>query len=146
MRPIANDHPAPFLANPHKAAHNTSYPRSPGRARGGGRTGPVDWRLRAGGHFLDAVAATGPLLLGVGVAVTLASTLVLLFGARWLLGADWVTATGVLVGGQTQPALLAFAGERTGSEAPNDAYVAVMPAAMLAKIALAKWLLLAATR
>jgi putative transport protein len=130
-----------------------------------GRTGPVDWHipatanaafrqlglvlffaaagLRAGAHFLDAVTAHGPRLLAVGAAVTLASTVVLLVGARRLLRTDWVTATGVLAGGQTQPALLAFAGERAGSEAPNDAYVAVMPAAMLAKIGLAQVLLLA---
>ncbi len=130
-----------------------------------GRSGPIDWHipstanaafrqlglvlffaaagLGAGSHFVAAAAAQGLVLLAIGAAVTLASAVVLLFGARHLLGADWVTASGVLAGGQTQPALLAYAGERAGSEAPNDAYVAVMPAAMIAKILVAQLLLTA---
>lgn len=128
-----------------------------------GRSGPIIWTLppaanlalrqlglvlffaavglNAGGHFGGALTTQGPALIGAGAVITLLSTLLLLGGAMKLLKADWVTATGLLAGGQTQPALLAFAGDRSHSEAPNVAYVAIMPTAMLAKILLAQGLL-----
>ena len=102
--------------------------------------------LRAGAHFQGAVATYGPVLLAAATLVAATSALVLLLGARLVLRTDWVTATGVLAGGQTQPALLAFAGERSHSEAPNDAYVAIVPAAMIAKIAAAQVLILLLAR
>lgn len=132
------------------------------------RTGPIVWSLplaanlafrqlglvlffaavglRAGRHFGTALAAHGPMLIFVGACVTLASSCVLLFGAMRLLKVDWVTATGILAGGQTQPALLTFVGDRSQSEAPNAAYVAIMPTAMIAKILLAQILLWLLTR
>ncbi|HEY9614317.1 aspartate:alanine exchanger family transporter, partial [Allocoleopsis sp.] len=93
-----------------------------------GRTGPIVWDLpaeisatfrefglvlffsavgiKSGGHFVDAVANNGVLLLLIGAIITLVATLVLLGGAIVLLNLDWVTATGTLAGGQTQPAIL----------------------------------------
>lgn len=128
-----------------------------------GRTGPFIWSLplaanlalrqlglvmffaavglRSGGHFAQAFATQGPLLLMVGAVVTVGSAIVLLWGSMWLLKQDFVSATGHLAGGQTQPALLTFAGERAQSEAPNAAYVAIMPTAMIAKILVAQLLL-----
>ncbi|MER3461722.1 MAG: hypothetical protein C4342_01450, partial [Armatimonadota bacterium] len=49
---------------------------------------------------------------------------------------------GVLAGLQTQPAVLAFALEKTGSEQPNLGYATVYPLAMLLKILLVQLLLL----
>lgn len=98
--------------------------------------------LRAGGHFPSAFASYGYVLLISAVLVAATSTAVLLIGARRVLHADWATTTGVLAGGQTQPALLAFAGDRMHTEAPNDSYVAILPAAMIAKIAAAQALLM----
>lgn len=128
-----------------------------------GRTGPFIWSmplavnltlrqlglvlffaavgLRSGGHFAEAFAAQGPMLLAVGAIVTFVSAGILLWGSMWLLRQDFVSATGLLAGGQTQPALLTFAGERAQSEAPNAAYVAIMPTAMIAKILAAQLLL-----
>ncbi len=128
-----------------------------------GRTGPVVWDLpaeisatfrqlgfvlfftavgiKAGGHFVDAVASNGIVLLSVGAMITLVSTLVLLGGAMLVLKLDWVTATGMLAGGQTQPAILTFIGNLAKSEAPNVAYVSIMPTAMIAKILVAQVLL-----
>lgn len=128
-----------------------------------GRTGPIIWTLplttnlgfrqfglvlffaavglRSGSHFITALATQGPALIVAGAAVTLAATAVLLIGSFAVLRFDWVTGVGTLAGGQTQPALLSFVGERARSEAPNAAYVAIMPIAMVAKILAAQLLL-----
>ncbi|HEY9855369.1 MAG TPA: TrkA C-terminal domain-containing protein [Stenomitos sp.] len=125
-----------------------------------GRTGPIIWSLplavnlafrqlglvlffaavglHAGQFFGPALASQGPLLVAVGATITFVSSLVLLIGAMGLLKSDWVTATGLLAGGQTQPALLVFVGERSHSEAPNTAYTSIFPTAMIAKILLAQ--------
>ena len=128
-----------------------------------GRTGPIIWDLpaeinttfrefglvlffsavgiKSGGYFVDAVANNGVLLLMIGGMITLVSTLVLLGGSILVLKLDWVTATGTLAGGQTQPAILSFIGNLAKSEAPNTAYVSIMPTAMIAKILMAQVLL-----
>jgi putative transport protein len=128
-----------------------------------GRTGPLIWSLppaanlafrqlglvlffsavglRAGGNFAQALTSQGPLLIAVGAGLTLVATLLLLGGAMIVLKMDWVSASGALAGGQTQPALLTFAGDRSHSEAPNVVYTAIMPTAMIAKILAAQILL-----
>lgn len=128
-----------------------------------GRTGPLIWTLppaanlayrqlglvlffsavglRAGGNFAQALALQGPLLIAIGAGLTLVATLILIGGAMFVLKMDWVSATGALAGGQTQPALLTFAGDRSHSEAPNVVYTAIMPTAMIAKILAAQILL-----
>lgn len=128
-----------------------------------GRTGPLIWSLppaanlafrqlglvlffsavglRAGGNFAEALAHQGPLLVSIGAGLTLVATLILLGGAMAILRMDWVSAAGALAGGQTQPALLSFAGDRSHSEAPNVVYTAIMPTAMIAKILAAQILL-----
>jgi putative transport protein len=128
-----------------------------------GRTGPFVWDLpaeisttfrelglvlffaavgiKSGGHFIDAVLSHGVLLLLIGAVITLSSTLVLLIGSIRILKLDWVTATGILAGGQTQPAILTFIGNLAKSEAPNTAYVSILPTAMVAKIIMAQILL-----
>jgi len=97
--------------------------------------------IKSGGNFIDAVAQNGVVLLSFGAIITLISTLVLLGGSMVILKLDWVTATGTLAGGQTQPAILSFIGNLAKSEAPNTAYVAIMPTAMIAKILMAQVLL-----
>ncbi|MEW6493324.1 MAG: aspartate:alanine exchanger family transporter [Cyanobacteriota bacterium] len=128
-----------------------------------GRTGPLVWDLpaetsatlrqlgfvlfftavglKSGSHFVDAVMDNGLVLLIVGAMITLVATLILLGGAMLVLHLDWVTATGILAGGQTQPAILTFIGNLAKSEAPNVAYVSIMPTAMIAKIIAAQVLL-----
>lgn len=97
--------------------------------------------LRSGGAFVKALQSQGPLLLLTGAGITLGASLVMLVGAYLILKWDWVTTTGTLAGGQTQPAILAFVNQRIGSEAANIAYVGMMPAAMILKIMMAQILL-----
>ncbi|PIQ26800.1 transporter [bacterium (Candidatus Blackallbacteria) CG17_big_fil_post_rev_8_21_14_2_50_48_46] len=128
-----------------------------------GRTGPIIWNLplevnmtfrqlgmmlffasvglRSGGAFVKALQSQGPLLLLTGALITLGATLIFLVGSYLILRWDWVTTTGTLAGGQTQPAILAFVNQRVSSEAANIAYVGMMPAAMISKILLAQLLL-----
>jgi putative transport protein len=48
---------------------------------------------------------------------------------------------GILAGLQTQPALLSFATEQTGSDVPAMAYAEVYPVAIIAKIIISQVLL-----
>ncbi len=128
-----------------------------------GRTGPLIWDLpleidatfrqlglvlffasvgiKSGAQFADAISGQGLMLISIGALLTFTSALLLLVGAMWILRLDWVTATGTLAGGQTQPAILSFIGKLANSEAPNIAYSAVFPTAMILKILLAQALL-----
>ncbi|MEZ0371557.1 MAG: aspartate:alanine exchanger family transporter [Candidatus Sericytochromatia bacterium] len=128
-----------------------------------GRIGPIVWNLpmevnltfrqlglmlffaavglRSGAPFVQALQTQGLQLLLAGAVITLVSAGTLLLGALTLLRWDWVTATGTLAGGQTQPAILAFAERLAPCEATQIAYVSIMPAAMLLKILLAQLLL-----
>ena len=51
------------------------------------------------------------------------------------------TLIGHVAGLQTQPAVLAFAREQAGEQAPNLGYAAVYPTAMILKIVVAQLLL-----
>ncbi len=128
-----------------------------------GRTGPLIWDLpleidatfrqlglvlffasvgiKSGAQFANAIGGQGLLLISIGALLTSTSALLLLVGSMWILRLDWVTATGTLAGGQTQPAVLSFIGKLANSEAPNIAYSAVFPTAMILKILLAQALL-----
>lgn len=128
-----------------------------------GRSGPIIWHLpqevnltfrqlglmlffaavglRSGAPFVQALQTQGIQLLFAGALITLVSTGILLIGSLFVFRWDWVTATGTLAGGQTQPAILAFAERLAPSEATQIAYVSMMPAAMILKILLAQFLL-----
>jgi len=82
------------------------------------------------------------LFLG-GLVVTLTAALSTLFIGARVLKIPFGLLTGTLAGLQTQPAVLAFARERAGSELPAVGYATVYPLAMLLKIVLAQVLLAA---
>lgn len=129
-----------------------------------GRTGPVLWQIPFSANltlrqlglilFLAGIGtrsgyAFGQTLLGgEGLRLFLAGTLITLSTALLTL---WVghrlkvplpVLGGVLAGLQTQPAVLAFTLEKTGSEQPNLGYATAYPLAMLLKILLVQLLLL----
>lgn len=126
-----------------------------------GRSGPIVWTMsqnanltlrqlgllfflagvgtRAGGSFVHTLRSQGPLLLVAGAVITLTSAAVVLLYAR-RQGHDMTAALGLLAGVHTQPAALAFANERSGSDLPNASYAAVYPTALIAKIVLAQLL------
>ncbi len=125
-----------------------------------GRTGPIVWTMqtnanltlrqlgiilflagvgtRAGGSFVHTFVTQGVLLLFLGAAITLLSTLIIILFSKRILGYDMISTYGILAGIHTQPAALAFANSHTGSESPNVSYTAVYPIALILKIVLAQ--------
>jgi putative transport protein len=128
------------------------------------RTGPLTWSmpysasltLRQFGLLLffagvgtrsgAAFARTAPTLEGVklfaigALATTLSALTILLLGRR-ALGISTARLFGVVAGAHTQPAALAFAIERSGSEEANVGYAQMFPVATIAKILLAQVIL-----
>jgi len=126
-----------------------------------GRTGPLVWSSPYGANltlrqlglvlFSAGVGVKAGSILGgtlspglvvqtalAGLGVTTVTLVVAIFvGHRWLripLG----VMVGALAGIQTQPAVLAYALEKTGKELPNQGYASVFPISMIAKIVLAQ--------
>ena len=125
-----------------------------------GRTGPVSWRLPyaasaslqqvgllvflayagslAGGALLDALRSPESLaVIGLGAVITVLTGAAVVVGARWL-GLGGARVAGLVAGVQTQPAVLAFARERTPDERVMVGYALAMPVAMILKIVLAQ--------
>jgi putative transport protein len=94
----------------------------------------------AGYGFATTVRSNGLQMLAAGAAVTFAVTLVTLIIGFKVLKIPFESLMGLVAGVQTQPAVLAYAADATRSEAPDVAYAAVYPAAMIAKIILAQLL------
>jgi putative transport protein len=129
-----------------------------------GRTGPLVWTppyganltLRQFGLVLFLAGAglqAGSVLasaLGQGVVVrmllagaiiSLASALLTVVIGHRVLRIPLSVVVGMLAGVQTQPAVLAYALEKTGRDAPNVGYASVFPIAMISKILLAQLIL-----
>jgi len=96
---------------------------------------------RAGFAFVGTLRSNGVEMLAAGAAITFGVTLgTMIFGYK-VLGIPYDSLLGMMSGVQTQPACLAYASAMASpSEAPNLAYAAVYPAAMIAKIVLAQLL------
>jgi putative transport protein len=129
-----------------------------------GRTGPIIWSLpysanltlrqvgmtlflagigtRAGYSFFTTITQGNGLFLFIGGAlITIPVAILTLFIGYKLLKIPFSLLIGMLAGLQTQPAVLAFANEQAGNEAPNIGYAMVFPTAMVVKIILAQILL-----
>jgi len=96
--------------------------------------------LRAGGSFTKAVTSSlGWRIAVVGLVVTTVVAIALIVVGRMAHRLDAERLAGVLAGSQTQPAVLAFANERTGFDNRVAlGYALVYPAAMIMKILLAQ--------
>ncbi len=129
-----------------------------------GRTGPIVWSLpysanltlrqvgmtmflagvgtRSGYSFVTTLTQGNGLILFLGGAlITIPVAMLTLFIGYKLLKIPFSVLTGMLAGLQTQPAVLAFANEQVGNEAPNIGYAMVFPTAMVLKIIFAQILL-----
>ena len=129
-----------------------------------GRTGRIVWQIpysanltlrqfgvvlflagigtRAGEAFASALSDPASLVvIATGAILTLTVSLATLVLAHRVLRAPFGQAMGMLAGIQTQPAVLAYANEQTGSELSNRGYTTVYPLAMIAKIVVAQVLL-----
>ncbi|MGA9121185.1 MAG: aspartate:alanine exchanger family transporter [Bacteroidota bacterium] len=94
--------------------------------------------LRAGDGFIQTVLGGGWELILVGGVVTLTVTITALGVGTRVLGLPIAAAMGLMSGIQTQPACLAYANERTTSNAANVWYASVYPLSMITKIVIAQ--------
>ncbi len=96
---------------------------------------------RAGFAFAGTLRDNGAAMLAGGAAITMGVTLATMIAGYKVLKIPFDALLGLMSGVQTQPACLAYASSMASpSEAPNVAYAAVYPAAMIAKIVLAQLL------
>ncbi|MFN8073866.1 MAG: TrkA C-terminal domain-containing protein [Kineosporiaceae bacterium] len=95
---------------------------------------------KAGGQFVKAVSSDlGWKIAVVGAVVTLTSVAIQLFIVQPLFKVGGMRMAGVLAGSQTQPAVLAYANDRTGfDQRVALGYALVYPVAMVVKILLAQ--------
>ncbi len=128
-----------------------------------GRTGPMVWSLpydanqtlrqlglvlflagvgtRSGHAFVSTLQSSDALtLLAGGFAITMSAALVAVLVGR-ALGVPAERLSGVVAAAHTQPAALAFAVEKAGSESPNAGYASAFPISTIAKILAAQLLL-----
>jgi len=93
----------------------------------------------AGNHFADAVTSQlGWKVAVLGLVLTTLAAVVLIVAAH-LAGSPPRQTAGMLGGAQTQPAVLAYANERTRADMRvGIGYALVYPAAMITKILLAQ--------
>ena len=94
--------------------------------------------LRAGDGFIRTIMHGGWELIFVGGVVTMSVTVTVLLVGVQSLKFSFPAAMGLMSGIQTQPACLAYASERTSSNAPNVWYASVYPLSMIVKIVIAQ--------
>jgi len=99
--------------------------------------------LAAGDQFFAAVfSPRGATWLATGLVITLVPLLSVGIWARAIEKLNFVTISGLLSGGTTNPPALSFATNLCGSEAPTLAYATVYPLATLLRILVAQLLAL----
>lgn len=98
--------------------------------------------LKSGYTFVSTFAQSGGVVIFLmGVMVSVAIPLVALFvGYKWLK-IPYGMLTGMVASMHTQPAVLGFAAEQSGDEAPNIGWSLVFPLATISKIILAQLVL-----
>lgn len=94
--------------------------------------------IKAGSNLASASASGAWLLLGAGAVVTSVVVVLSIFVGYRLFRIPLAVLVGMMAGVQTQPAVLAYALEKTELELPNIGYTSVFPLAMIAKIVLAQ--------
>jgi putative transport protein len=96
---------------------------------------------KAGAGLIPTLWGGGWKLLLLGAVITTVLAVVTMVAGGRSLRLSFPAAMGMMSGIQTQPACLAFANERSGSNAPNVWYASVYPISMIAKIMLAQLLI-----
>lgn len=98
--------------------------------------------LKSGYTFVSTFAQSGGVVIFlVGAIISIAIPLVALFVGYKLLKIPFGMLTGMVASMHTQPAVLGFAAEQSGDEAPNIGWSLVFPLATISKIILAQLVL-----
>jgi putative transport protein len=93
---------------------------------------------RAGYDCLHTLQTSGVQLILAGAIVTFTVTLASMLLGHYAFRIPFDALMGLMSGIQTQAAAVAFANQKTRSDAPNVGYAAVYPAAMVTKIVIAQ--------
>lgn len=72
--------------------------------------------------------------IGAGLVVTLASALICALVGLKVLGLRWDEAMGLAAGATTNPAIISYLNDQTGTDLANRSYATVYPTAMVGKI------------
>ena len=99
--------------------------------------------IKAGFGFASTFAESGWKFLGAGAVITTTMALCTILLGYKALKLPMSAVIGMLSGGSTQPAALAFANQIAQNDQPNVHYATVYPASMVAKIILAQILVTA---
>lgn len=96
---------------------------------------------RSGNAFVTTLQHGGVAIFAAGAIVSCTVATTMLVVGRKVLRIPMPMLTGMVAGVHTQPAVLAFAMQRTKSDQPNVGYASVYPLATIAKIVFAQVLL-----
>ena len=125
-----------------------------------GKTGPIIWNLsgpanqilrqfglllfltpvglKAGASLVSAVQEHGFILFGYGAVITLVPMIITVIVGRFILKLNFLSIVGALTGGMTSTPGLSATDSMTDSEAPQIAYAAVYPFALVLIIIVAE--------
>ncbi|PKP35981.1 MAG: transporter, partial [Bacteroidetes bacterium HGW-Bacteroidetes-15] len=121
-----------------------------------GKTGPLVWTMsgsanqllrqlgllfflagvgtRAGEHLVETIVESGPILLFVGMTITILPMVLALFANKYLFKLNLFELLGAITGGMTSTPGLAACDSLTNTNVPGKAYAAVYPIAMVVLI------------
>jgi putative transport protein len=90
--------------------------------------------VNAGQPFLKTVTETGLLLLLIGVAVLLATVLIVLLVGHYLMRVPYDDLAGVMSGATGNPAILVYSTRMAPTERPDIAYAMIFPSMTIVKV------------
>jgi putative transport protein len=90
--------------------------------------------INAGQPFVNTVAATGPLMLGIGAAVLLSTVLIVLLVGNYVMKIPFDDLVGVASGATGNPAILVYSTKMAPTERPDIGYAMIFPSMTIVKV------------
>ncbi len=100
--------------------------------------------LGAGENFVNSIVNGGYWWILYGAIITILPTFLIAVLGRWLFKLNFYQITGLISGGTTDPALLAFAQDAYGTDYTSVNYATVYPLSMFLRVLVAQLLILIA--
>ncbi|MBQ8221978.1 MAG: putative transporter [Bacteroidales bacterium] len=90
--------------------------------------------LSSGGNFLETILNGGLLYVAYGILITMIPIIIIGIIARYVFKINYFSIIGVIAGGTTNPAALAFASQTANNDTPAVSYSTVYPLTMFLRI------------
>jgi putative transport protein len=90
--------------------------------------------INAGQPFVKTVAATGPTMLLIGVAVLLTTVAIVLLVGHYLMKIPYDDLVGVASGATGNPAILVYSTRMAPTERPDIGYAMIFPSMTIVKV------------